>query len=82
MPAHPKLHAATGSKSVPVDAAALAHAAIATPGLDRHRIDERVLVDSRADLVRRRTMVINQFEAYTPTSGSTTHQATSPAGPA
>jgi transposase len=70
MAAHRKLHAATGSKSDPVDAAAVAHAAIATPGLDRHRIDERVrelrvLVDSRADLVRRRTMVINQTKAYT-----------------
>lgn len=65
MSAHRKLHAATGSKSDPVDAAA-----IATPGLDRHRIDNRVrelrvLVDSRADLVRRRTMVINQLKAYT-----------------
>ncbi|MEU9222554.1 IS110 family transposase [Streptomyces sp. NPDC048376] len=70
MAAHRKLHAATGSKSDPVDAAAVAHAAIATPGLDRHRIDERVrelrvLVDLRADLVRRRTMVINQVKAYT-----------------
>lgn len=68
--AHRKLHAATGSKSDPVDAAAVAHAAIATPGLGRHRIDDRVrelrvLVDSRADLVRRRTMVINQTKAYT-----------------
>ncbi|RNL71026.1 IS110 family transposase [Streptomyces sp. I6] len=67
MAAHRKLHAATGSKSDPV---AVAHAAIATPGLDRHRIDERVrelrvLVDSRAGLVRRRTMVINQLKAYT-----------------
>ncbi|WP_222443419.1 transposase [Streptomyces misionensis] len=49
---------------------AVAHAAIATPGLDRPRIDDRVrelrvLVDSRADLVRRRTMVINQLKAYT-----------------
>ncbi|WP_165968545.1 hypothetical protein [Saccharopolyspora elongata] len=35
--AHRKLHAATGAKSDPVDAAAAAHAAIATPGLDRHR---------------------------------------------
>jgi len=70
MAAHRKLHAATGSKSDPVDAAAVAHAAIATPGLDRHRIDERVrelrvLVDLRTDLVRRRTMVINQTKAYT-----------------
>ncbi|UQA92131.1 IS110 family RNA-guided transposase [Streptomyces halobius] len=70
MAAHRKLHAATGSKSDPVDAVAVAHAAIATPGLDRHRIDERVrelrvLVDLRADLVRRRTMVINQVKAYT-----------------
>jgi transposase len=66
--AHRKLHAATGSKSDPIDAAAAAHAAIATPGLDRHRIDERVrelrvLVDYRADLVKRRTMVINQLKA-------------------
>jgi transposase len=66
--AHRTLHAATGSKSDPLDAAAAAHAAIATPGLDRHRIDERVrelrvLVDYRADLVKRRTMVINQLKA-------------------
>jgi transposase len=70
MAAHRKLHAATGSKSDPVDAAAVAHAAIATPGLDRHRIDERVrelrvVVDLRADLVKRRTTVINQVKAYT-----------------
>ena len=70
MAAHRKLHAATGSKSDPVDATAVAHAAIATPGLDHHRIDDRVrelrvLVDLRADLVRRRTMVINQVKAYT-----------------
>jgi transposase len=66
--AHRRLHAATGAKSDPVDAAAAAHAAIATPGLDRHRIDERVrelrvLVDCRADLVKRRSMVINQLKA-------------------
>lgn len=70
MAAHRKLHAATGSKSDPIDAAAVAHAAIATPDLERHRIDERVrelrvLVDLRTDLVRRRTMVINQAKAYT-----------------
>lgn len=69
MAARRKLHAATGSKSDPVDAAAVAHAALAAPDLDRHRIDERVreprvLVDLRADLVRRRTMVINQVKAY------------------
>jgi transposase len=68
MAAHRKLHAAVGAKSDPVDAAAVAHAAIATPGLDRHRIDEhirelRVLVDARSDLVKRRTMVINQVKA-------------------
>lgn len=68
MMAHRKLHAATGAKSDPVDAAATAQAAIATPGLDRHRIDEpvrelRVLVDHRADLVKRRNTVINQFKA-------------------
>lgn len=68
MMAHRKLHAATGAKSDPVDAAAAAYAAIATPGLDRHRIDERVrelrvLVDHRADLVKRRTTVINQLKA-------------------
>ena len=66
--AHRKLHAATGSKSDPTDAAAAAHAVIATPGLDRHRIDEhvrelRVLVDYRSDVVKRRTMVINQLKA-------------------
>jgi transposase len=65
---HRRLHAATGAKSDPIDAAAVARAAIATPGLDRHRIDERVrelrvLVDYRADLVKRRTMVINQLKA-------------------
>ena len=65
--AHRKLHAATGAKSDPV-ATAAAHAAIATPDLDRHRIDEhvrelRVLVDYRADLIKRRTMVINQLKA-------------------
>lgn len=68
MAAHRKLHAATGAKSDPVDAAAAGYAAIANPGLDRHRIDEpvrelRVLVDRRADLVKRRTMVINQLKA-------------------
>ena len=66
--AHRKLHAATGSKSDPTDAAGAAHAAIATPGLDRHRIDEhvrelRILVDYRSDVVKRRTMVINQLKA-------------------
>ena len=66
--AHRKLHAATGAKSDSVDAAAAAHASIATPDLDRHRIDEhvrelRVLVDYRADLVKRRTMTINQLKA-------------------
>lgn len=69
MLAHRKLHATTGAKSDPVDAAAAAaYAAIANPGLDHHRIDERVrelrvLVDHRADLVKRRTMVINQLKA-------------------
>jgi transposase len=38
MAAHRRLHAATGAKSDPVDAAAAAFAAIATPDLDRHRI--------------------------------------------
>jgi transposase len=66
--AHRKLHAATGAKSDPVDATAAAHAALATPSLDRHRIDQRVrelrvLVDYRADLIKRRTMVINQLKA-------------------
>jgi transposase len=66
--AHRRLHAATGAKSDLVDAAAAAHAAIATPDLDRHRIDEhvrelRVLVDYRTDLIKRRTMVINQLKA-------------------
>ncbi len=68
MVAHRRLHAATGAKSDPVDAAAAARAAIASPELDRHRIDEpvrelRMLTDHRADLVRRRTMVINQLKA-------------------
>jgi transposase len=66
--AHRKLHAATGAKSDPVDATAAAHAAIATPDLARHRIDEhvrelRVLVDYRTDLIKRRTMLINQLKA-------------------
>jgi transposase len=65
--AHRKLHAATGARSDQIDAAAVADAAIATPGLDRHRIDEhvrelRVLVDYRTDLVKRRTMAINQLK--------------------
>jgi hypothetical protein len=58
--AHRKLHATAGAKSDLIDAIATAHAAIATPGLDRHRIDERVrelrvLVDYRTDLIKRRT---------------------------
>ncbi|MFI6603478.1 transposase [Nonomuraea sp. NPDC050536] len=66
--AHRRLHAATGAKSDPVDAAAAAHAAIATPELARHRIDEhvrelRVLVDYRTDLIKRRTTLINQLKA-------------------
>ena len=66
--AHRRLHEATGAKSGPIDAAAVARAAIATPGLDRHRIDERVrelrvLAGYRADLVKRRTMAINQLKA-------------------
>jgi transposase len=67
--AHRKLHAATGAKSDPIDAIAAAHAAIAAPDLDRHRIDEqvrelRVLADYRADIIKRRTMVINQLKAH------------------
>ncbi|MFI0822569.1 hypothetical protein ACH4TX_44025 [Streptomyces sp. NPDC021098] len=47
------------------------HAAIATPGLDRHRIDDHVrelreLVGSRAGHIRRHTMVINQLKACAP----------------
>jgi transposase len=66
--AHRKLHEATGAKSDPIDAAAVARAVIAKPGQDRHRIDHqvrelRVLVDYRADLVKRRTMAINQLKA-------------------
>jgi transposase len=66
--AHRRLHAATGAKSDPIDAIAAARAAIATPNLDRHRIDEhvrelRLLVDYRADIIKRRTMVINQVKA-------------------
>jgi transposase len=66
--AHRRLHAATGSKSDPADAAAAARAAMAMPELDRHRIDERVrelrvLVGYRDDLVKRRTMAINQLKA-------------------
>lgn len=67
--AHRKLHAATGAKSDIIDAIAAAHAAIATPGLSRHQIDERVrelrmLTDYRSDLVKRRTMLINQLKAH------------------
>jgi transposase len=66
--AHRKLHAATGSKSDAIDAIAAAHAAIATSDLTRHHIDERVrelrvLTDYRSDLVKRRTMMINQLKA-------------------
>jgi transposase len=66
--AHRKLHATTGAKSDQIDAAAAAHAAIANPDLDRHRIDQRVrelrvLVDYRSDLIKRRTMAINQLKA-------------------
>jgi transposase len=65
---HRKLHAATGSKSDAIDAAAVAHAAIANPNLARHRIDDqvrqlRMLVDHRGDVVKRRTMLINQLKA-------------------
>lgn len=68
MAAHRKLHAATGSKSDPLDAAAAAYAAMATPGLERHRIDDhirelRMVIDYRADLVKRRTTVTNQLKA-------------------
>jgi transposase len=66
--AHRKLHAATGSKSDAIDAMAAAHAAIATPDLTRHHIDERVrelrvLTDYRSDLVKRRTTMMNQLKA-------------------
>ncbi|OBS02476.1 transposase, partial [Mycobacterium gordonae] len=66
--AHRKLHAATGAKSDVIDAAAVARAAIATPGLSRHQVDKRVrelriLTDYRSDLVKRRTMVVNQLKA-------------------
>lgn len=66
--AHRRLHAATGSKSDPADATAAARAAMGTPELDRHRIDDRVrelrlLVDYRDDVVKRRTMAINQLKA-------------------
>lgn len=66
--AHRKLHAATGSKSDAIDAIAAAHAAIATPDLSRHHIDERVrelrvLTDYRSDVVKRRTMMMNQLKA-------------------
>lgn len=66
--AHRKLHATTGAKSDVIDAIAAAHAAIATPSLSRHQIDERVrelrvLSDYRSDLVKRRTTLINQIKA-------------------
>lgn len=53
---------ATCAKPDLVDAAAAALAAIAAPGLDRHRIDKRVrelrvLVDHRADLVKRSIII-------------------------
>ncbi len=55
--AHRMLHAAAAAKSDQIDAAAVAHAAVAIPGLDRHRIDVRVrelrvLVDYRTDLIK------------------------------
>jgi transposase len=67
--AHRKLHAATGAKSDVIDAIAVAHAVIATPDLTRHHIDERirelrVLADYRTDVVKRRTMLINQIKAH------------------
>ncbi|WP_040839417.1 IS110 family transposase [Nocardia brevicatena] len=67
--AHRKLHAAIGAKSGLVDATAAAHAAIASPALNRHRIDERVrglrvLIDYRSDIIKRRTMAINQLESH------------------
>jgi transposase len=70
MAAQRTLHAPTGAKSDAVDAQAVAHAAMASPTLDRHRIDDRVrelraLVDHRSDLVKRRTSVINQVKAQT-----------------
>lgn len=67
--AHRKLHAATGAKSDVIDAVAVAHAAIATPDLSRHQVDPhvrelRILTDYRSDLVKRRTMMINQLKAH------------------
>ncbi|MCP9276999.1 IS110 family RNA-guided transposase [Mycolicibacterium arenosum] len=66
--AHRRLHATTGAKSDVIDAVAAAHAAIATPDLPRHHIDQRVrelrvLTDYRSDIVKRRTMMINQLKA-------------------
>jgi hypothetical protein len=55
--------------AVPSSGCGASQPALATPNLERHHIDEhvrelRVLVDSRADLVKRRTMVINQVKAH------------------
>lgn len=63
-----RLHAARGAKSDTIDATAVARAAIAAPDLDRHRIDPvvrqlRLLIDTRQDLVRRRTALINRIKA-------------------
>lgn len=67
--AHRKLPPAGGSKTDPVDATAAGHAAIASPSLDRYRIDERVReprvpVDYRSDVNRRRTVAIDELKSH------------------
>lgn len=69
MATHRALAGPTGAKSDTTDAAAVARAAIATPTLARHRIDEpirdlRLLVDARAQAVKDRTAVINRLKTH------------------
>lgn len=68
MAAQRRLAGPVGAKSDLIDAVAVARAAMAEPGLARHRIDEptrqiRLLVDQRSDLVQRRVAVTNRLQA-------------------
>ncbi|MDT0305320.1 IS110 family transposase, partial [Streptomonospora wellingtoniae] len=69
MAAHRRLRNRTGAKSDAIDAAAVAHAAMAASDAAPHRIDPgvrtlRLLADARADLVARRTQVANRIIAW------------------
>ncbi|WP_393916807.1 IS110 family transposase [Halostreptopolyspora alba] len=69
MAAQRRLHERTGAKSDAIDAVAVARAHLAAGAMATHRIDARVrllrlLVDSRADLVQRRTQVANRLIAW------------------